>query len=463
MANNTELNIVIKAQDQASKAFDAVDGKLGGLGANLKKFGLAAGAAVAAAGVAVGAFALSSIKDFSTVGDEVEKMSKRTGLGAEAISGLRVAASMGGTSIEALEKGIRTMQRNMNDATGDTNRLSKEFADLGVTLDQGIFKLSPEEQFQALGNSIANIEDPGKRATAAMKAFGISGTDLLPMFEGGKFSMQEWEDEAGRLGVKFDDLSAKKAAELNDAMGRLTTAFQGLKLQIGGALAPVVTDLIENKLVPLARVVFDELSPYLKDLWENFQPLMPTIEKLAYIVGAVLIVALKILITVLSDIFKVLGYVIDKATAWGKVIWDVVGPAVNAMVSWLKILLGPIQQTIDRLQQLKDMAVAAFEAAKKVAGGVIGAVSNAVNTVGSTVGSIFGRASGGPVSAGSPYIVGEQGPELFVPSSNGTIVPNGAGTSVTVNIGNLWGANPETAAREIGNLIIDRLAANARI
>jgi hypothetical protein len=37
---------------------------------------------------------------------------------------------------------------------------------------------------------------------------------------------------------------------------------------------------------------------------------------------------------------------------------------------------------------------------------------------------LFGRASGGPVSAGTPYIVGEnRRPELFVPSQNGTVVP----------------------------------------
>ena len=36
------------------------------------------------------------------------------------------------------------------------------------------------------------------------------------------------------------------------------------------------------------------------------------------------------------------------------------------------------------------------------------------------------RAEGGPVNAGRPYMVGEKGPELFVPSSSGSIVPNGA-------------------------------------
>ena len=36
-----------------------------------------------------------------------------------------------------------------------------------------------------------------------------------------------------------------------------------------------------------------------------------------------------------------------------------------------------------------------------------------------------GKASGGPVSGNTPYIIGEQGPELFVPAGSGTIIPNG--------------------------------------
>ena len=38
--------------------------------------------------------------------------------------------------------------------------------------------------------------------------------------------------------------------------------------------------------------------------------------------------------------------------------------------------------------------------------------------------SIFGLASGGPARAGQPYIVGEEGPELFIPKNSGTVIPN---------------------------------------
>jgi tape measure domain-containing protein len=54
-------------------------------------------------------------------------------------------------------------------------------------------------------------------------------------------------------------------------------------------------------------------------------------------------------------------------------------------------------------------------------------------------GNSFGGflASGGPAMAGTPYIVGEKGPELFMPGRSGTVIPNnalGGSTSVVVNV-----------------------------
>lgn len=49
------------------------------------------------------------------------------------------------------------------------------------------------------------------------------------------------------------------------------------------------------------------------------------------------------------------------------------------------------------------------------------------------IGGLF-KAGGGPVSGGSPYIVGEQGPELFIPGSSGSIMPAGNFGGVTIHI-----------------------------
>lgn len=52
-------------------------------------------------------------------------------------------------------------------------------------------------------------------------------------------------------------------------------------------------------------------------------------------------------------------------------------------------------------------------------------VEGLIASIASSLLSVSGaRAAGGPVNAGAAYLVGEQGPELFVPSANGSIAPN---------------------------------------
>jgi hypothetical protein len=81
------------------------------------------------------------------------------------------------------------------------------------------------------------------------------------------------------------------------------------------------------------------------------------------------------------------------------------------------------------------------------------------------------RAHGGPVRAGHPYIVGEEGPEILVPRQSGTVIPNnkamGGGsalgarggdsgvTMVNINVhGSLIGGSTQRLARELGDVIV---------
>ena len=61
-----------------------------------------------------------------------------------------------------------------------------------------------------------------------------------------------------------------------------------------------------------------------------------------------------------------------------------------------------------------------------------------------------GRATGGPVSAGRAYRVGERGPELFVPTSSGRVEAAGAGVrniAITVNVRGEAGSEPQRLAQ----------------
>jgi TP901 family phage tail tape measure protein len=75
------------------------------------------------------------------------------------------------------------------------------------------------------------------------------------------------------------------------------------------------------------------------------------------------------------------------------------------------------------------------------------------------MGLIPGRANGGPVSSGQMYMVGERGPELFVPGRSGTIVANdkmgGGNTNVVVNVDAKGSSveGDEQGANQLGRVI----------
>lgn len=69
-------------------------------------------------------------------------------------------------------------------------------------------------------------------------------------------------------------------------------------------------------------------------------------------------------------------------------------------------------------------------------GGAQGGGGGMLASLGSLIGSLFGapgRATGGPVSPGRPFMVGERGPEWFVPTSAGRI-ETGSAASTTPNV-----------------------------
>lgn len=94
------------------------------------------------------------------------------------------------------------------------------------------------------------------------------------------------------------------------------------------------------------------------------------------------------------------------------------------------------------LSVLDEIARSAIrQGVDSIGGGSGGLGSSLLGLIGGLFGGAPGRATGGPVSPGRPYWVGERGPELFVPASAGQVAaPASAGgrdvrVAITVNAG----------------------------
>ena len=106
---------------------------------------------------------------------------------------------------------------------------------------------------------------------------------------------------------------------------------------------------------------------------------------------------------------------------------------------------------------------------KPMLSGIFGGIGGAIGgPVGAFVSAIGKNATGGPVIKGAPYIVGERGPELFVPQGAGSVVNaattrglgGGGGTVINQNFNVSTGVQ-QTVRNEIRQLM-PQIADNTR-
>ena len=108
---------------------------------------------------------------------------------------------------------------------------------------------------------------------------------------------------------------------------------------------------------------------------------------------------------------------------------DFAGSMASAVVSGENFFESMKNIFVDMAKQISAMIIKAAILAAVFAmipgmGAAQAAGGGATNFMGLLTGSLTGKASGGSVVTGQPYMVGESGPEMFMPGQSGTIIPN---------------------------------------
>jgi len=287
--------------------------RLRAFGESVRGFGLR----LAGIGTAILGSLFAAGKAFASMGDNIAKMSRRTGVSVEALSELEFAASQSGVQVNQLEQALRRMQRTVFDAERGLSTASDALDEL--RLNASMLKgLAPEDQFKLLADRIARIEDPTRRAAVAMMIFGRGGTSLLPMFERGAEGIEELQAKARELGLTMSGEDARAAEILTDALDQLWRVVRMGVFRIGAALAPAIRDLSERITRAVKRV---------SDWIDRNRHLVVSIARLAAMVmaGGLAIAAAGTAFILLAKAISVFTAVVTVAIAVFKTMAAVVG------------------------------------------------------------------------------------------------------------------------------------------
>ncbi len=247
MARN-RLQFDINAKDKTKRAFSSL--KRGLKGVSKAIFNMKTGLAAVAGVAGIGLLIRSSLQSI----DKLGKLSRQVFISTEDLSAFRLAAELGGTSLEAFAKGARTMAIGINDWLVKGTGIAKEaFEQLGITQDDlRATNNNLMAQFELVADALRNVEGGTNKTAIAYKLFGGRNIELLTAIERGTLGMAEMRAEAERFGLILDSKLVKSVEDANDSIARTKLVFIGLKDHFTIALAPAIEKVattIRNKLL----------------------------------------------------------------------------------------------------------------------------------------------------------------------------------------------------------------------
>lgn len=435
MAGSRTLKLSILADvDDLKKKLGQSSTEVQTFGDKMTKFGKVAGLAFAAAGAAAVAYA-----------------------GKIAIDGVKAAIED-----EAAQTKLATSLRNVTGATNDQIKSTEAYI-LKTELAYGVTDNELRPSLDRLVRSTKDVEEAQKLQTLALNIAAGTGKSLQQVSEAlakahdGNFTAlkklgggideniiktKDFDAATASLSKTFAGQATKQAETFQGKMDRLKIAFDEGKETIGAFLLDAIQPMV------------DAIVKYVLPAIQAFAGSINGSDGIKKALTEYIDVAKKIFIPVIEGI----KYAFDKIKT---AVMDN-KESFQTLFDFLKTYVAPF------LGGALKLAIQAIGVAISVVINLVADLIDGFKTIiflGAKVGNFIGglnpfgggKATGGPVSMGKTYLVGEKGPELFSPGSNGTIIPNkslgGTSSGTTINISVSGAIDPASTARQIANLL----------
>jgi hypothetical protein len=444
MAGIPKVKITFDADfDELKRGVKGAQDEVQGFGDKVSKFGKMAGAAFAVAGAAALAYGAVLLKQGveSAIADEQAQ--------AKLATTLQNVTNATDSQIAAVESQI--LQTSLlTGLTDDQLRPSFErFVRATKDSDQALklqkvaidVAAGSGKSLEAVTNAMAKAAE-GNTGALSKLGVGLTAAQLKTM---------DLDAITKSLADTFGGQASVQADTFQGKMSRLKVAIDEGKETVGSFVLDAITPMINtivNTVIPAVSGFIDSVGgkegltnafkTYIDLIKNIFQPILEGF-KFAF-----------------DQIKKAVIENKDEFAALFKFLKDFVAPLLGGVlklaIEGIGIALGVVITVVGKL-------ISGFQTLFGIVGSVVGAIQSLINLVArnpivsgisGAISSAFGgfRAAGGAVTAGKSYVVGERGAEMFVPSSSGTIVPNG-GMGSTINVTVNGAIDAEGTARTI--------------
>jgi TP901 family phage tail tape measure protein len=402
----------------------------------------------------------------------------------EEMTGALATLTKGGDSTS---KAITMIRASLVAMQQPSEKMKEAISNLGFDSGQDLLNAKGY-----LGALEALRTESGLTASELGEAFGrVEGYMALigqtgDKFDGAVQDLQAMTDSAGAMSEAFSD----NDKGVGRAMARFMGILRDIGIEIGTVIGPKMEELVEQfsqwylenregilswvqsfteDLIPTITTTVDKFKEWFSENENSIKTWGTLIAKITAFAAvlAPILVPLGLLVGILSSsvtwiaslgiglgiLLNKFGVLEEAGEKFGEAFvklmdGDVKGAifsAIGGVWEFIKTF-NPLAKAADYMFQkvkpiftwiwdkLRAISQFASDVIKKLA--QLNPLQGTGEALGGWIGDVMYRAEGGPVSSGSPYIVGERGPELFVPRYSGTIVPNHelGGGGQTVNM-----------------------------
>ena len=329
-----------KAGATTGKSFSSSFGK--SVGAGLK---VAGGAAVAAAtGVAaLGKSLVSNAKETAAYGDNVDKLSQKIGISAQAFQEWDYVFGQNGADIGILEGGMKKLSSTLDDAKGGSDSAIETFKRLGVSVAD-LSTMSQEDMFGTVISALQEMPESAERTAIASDLLGRSAMELGPLLNQTAEDTEALKEQAHDLGMVMSDDDVKNSAALTDAMDNLDKAMMGAQNTIMSAMLPGLTDIANGfaDLVAGNEGASEQLVQGFETLGNSINSAIPAVvDGVTSLISAIAEVAPQIVETLGSALLNALPTI---ASAVGKLIPEILKTLMQMLPQLVDVGFQIIQQ-----------------------------------------------------------------------------------------------------------------------